>query len=73
LIVPTGCQLRVGNQTRDVVEGEMMIFDDSIEHEARNSSNQQRVVLIFDIWRPEITEQERTMLCSIFEKIEEFD
>jgi len=65
--------LRVGNQTRDVVEGEMMIFDDSIEHEARNSSNQQRVVLIFDIWRPEITEQERTMLCSIFEKIEEFD
>ncbi len=73
LIVPKGCQLRVGNQTRDVVEGEMMIFDDSIEHEARNSSNQQRIVLIFDIWRPEITEQERSMLCSIFEKIEEID
>lgn len=70
LVVPKGCQLRVGNQIRDVVEGELMLFDDSIEHEARNTSSEDRIVLIFDIWRPELSEEERAQVCAIFEAIE---
>ena len=31
----------------------MLIFDDSIEHEAWNQSNQERVILLFEVWRPE--------------------
>jgi hypothetical protein len=73
LIVPDGCELRVGNQTRKVVENQMMIFDDSIEHEARNTSDSTRVVLIFDIWRPELTEDERKVISGIFEKIESIE
>jgi aspartyl/asparaginyl beta-hydroxylase (cupin superfamily) len=51
LIVPAGnlCSLRVGDETRQWKEGELMIFDDSYEHEAWNNSNEKRVVLMFDI------------------------
>ena len=38
LIVPNGCWLRVGNETREWEEGKLLIFDDSIEHEAKNPS-----------------------------------
>ena len=70
LIVPNGCELRVGNQIRSVVENKLMIFDDSIEHEARNTSDSTRIVLIFDIWRPELSNEETTVISGIFEKIE---
>jgi hypothetical protein len=40
LIVPAGCWLRVGNERREWREGELLIFDDSIEHEASNPSAQ---------------------------------
>ena len=32
-----------------------LIFDDTIEHEARNDSDELRVVLIFDLWNPLLT------------------
>jgi aspartyl/asparaginyl beta-hydroxylase (cupin superfamily) len=59
LIVPENCSFRVGNEVRQWEEGRLIIFDDTIEHEAWNQSSKDRVVLIFDIWRPELTEQER--------------
>lgn len=73
LIVPAGCELRVGNQTRSVAENKLMIFDDSIEHEARNTSDSTRVVLIFDIWRPELSNEERRVIAGIFEQIESIE
>lgn len=66
LIVPPGCRFRVGNEVREWEEGKLLIFDDTIEHEAWNDSNQDRVVLIFDIWRPELSEQERFELTALF-------
>jgi aspartyl/asparaginyl beta-hydroxylase (cupin superfamily) len=67
LIVPDGCRLRVGNETRAVRPGEAMLFDDSIEHEAWNDSDDVRVVLLFEVWRPELTPQERAGLTALFE------
>ena len=64
LIVPDGCALRVGSETRGWVEGEALIFDDSIEHEAWNRSADLRVVLLFDIWRPELTAEERRLVAA---------
>lgn len=66
LIVPPGCGFRVGNEVRAWEEGKLLVFDDSIEHEAWNDSAQDRVVLIFDIWRPELTEQERREVGALF-------
>ncbi len=65
LIVPPGCRFRVGNEVREWHEGKLMIFDDTIEHEAWNDSGEDRVVLIFDIWRPELSEQERLELTAL--------
>ena len=66
LIVPDRCGFRVGNETRQWQEGKLLIFDDTIEHEAWNESGEDRVVLIFDIWRPELSEQERQEVAALF-------
>ena len=70
LVVPAGCWLRVGNETRQWEEGKLLIFDDSIEHEARNPTDRLRVVLLFDIWRPELEQAERDAVAAIFEAID---
>lgn len=66
LIVPPGCRFRVGNEVREWQEGKLLIFDDTIEHEAWNDGSEDRIVLIFDIWRPELTERERHELTALF-------
>jgi len=72
LILPTDCVLRVGGETRPWQAGEALIFDDSFEHEAWNRSEQRRVILLFEIWRPEISAAERRALTTIFEAINEY-
>lgn len=69
LVVPGQCRLRVGNHVREVVEGKMMIFDDSIEHEAFNDSDEIRIILLFEVWRPELSMDERRALTILFESI----
>ena len=69
LIVPAGCRLRVGNDTRTVEAGKALLFDDSIEHEAWNDSDRTRAVLLFEVWRPELSETERRSLTAMFEAI----
>jgi aspartyl/asparaginyl beta-hydroxylase (cupin superfamily) len=66
LIVPPNCRFRVGNEVREWEEGKLLIFDDTIEHEAWNDSEEDRVVLIFDIWRPELSDQEKHELTTLF-------
>lgn len=70
LIVPPRCGFRVGNDTREWVEGRAWLFDDTIEHEAWNLSDQTRVILLFEIWRPELTENERKSVTSMFEAVD---
>lgn len=65
LIVPPGCALRVGNETRDVRAGKAWAFDDSIEHEAWNRSNATRVILLFEAWRPELSSSERQQVGAL--------
>jgi Aspartyl/Asparaginyl beta-hydroxylase len=72
LIVPGDCALRVGNEVREWRGGEALVFDDSFEHEAWNRSNSTRVVLLFEIWRPEISSEERAALTAIFETINDY-
>ncbi len=70
LIVPDGCTFRVGNETRTWKEGEVWLFDDTIEHEAWNNSNAVRVILLFEVWRPEITALERKQINAMFAAID---
>jgi aspartate beta-hydroxylase len=70
LVVPPGCAFRVGNATREWVEGQAWLFDDTIEHEAWNRSQQTRVILLFEVWRPELSVSEIGHVNSLFEAIE---
>lgn len=67
LIVPGNCRFRVGGETREWKMGEAMAFDDTIEHEAWNDSDELRAVLIVDVWNPHIGEAERQMIRQFFQ------
>jgi aspartate beta-hydroxylase len=66
LVVPSGCRFRVGGETREWREGEAFAFDDTIQHEAWNDSDQVRIVLIFDVWNPHLTAEEQALLIDYF-------
>ena len=53
LIVPAGCGLRVGDETRKWKENRCLVFDDTLEHEAWNESENDRVVLLLDFMKGE--------------------
>jgi aspartate beta-hydroxylase len=72
LIVPPNCSYRVGFERRQWEVGTVLIFDDSIEHEARNDSDELRVVLIFDVWNPLLSPAERDMVRSLSAATREF-
>jgi aspartyl/asparaginyl beta-hydroxylase (cupin superfamily) len=65
LIIPEDCMFRVGNDIRQWVPGKAWVFDDTIEHEARNGSDKLRVVLIFDVWHPHLTPPERALITAL--------
>lgn len=67
LVIPPDCGIRVGNQVRGWTPGELLLFDDTIEHEAWNRSTQLRVVLIFDVWHPLLTDTERRLIQATLE------
>ncbi|HEX5237806.1 MAG TPA: aspartyl/asparaginyl beta-hydroxylase domain-containing protein, partial [Sphingomicrobium sp.] len=65
LVVPEGCWFRVGAETRQWTPGEAFVFDDTIEHEAANPTDELRVVLIFDVWHPDLTPAEREAVAAL--------
>lgn len=67
LIIPPDCGLRVGEETHAWEPGKLVLFDDTIRHEAWNNSGQLRVVLIFDVWHPMLTPLECEMVAQTIE------
>jgi aspartyl/asparaginyl beta-hydroxylase (cupin superfamily) len=72
LVVPEKCTYRVGFEHRIWKEGELLIFDDTIEHAARNDSDELRVVLIFDVWNPLLERQERDVVRTLASAVRAF-
>jgi aspartyl/asparaginyl beta-hydroxylase (cupin superfamily) len=71
--VPDGCKLRVGFEERRWAVGEVLVFDDTIEHAAVNDSSELRVVLIFDLWNPLLNPAERDMVRAMAAAAREFN
>lgn len=65
LVLPGDCWFRCGAETREWRMGEAFVFDDTIEHEAANGSDQLRVVLIVDVWNPLLSEPERRAIGRV--------
>jgi hypothetical protein len=65
LIVPDHCGFSVGGEGRRWEVGKALVFDDMTLHEAWNDSNRIRVVLIADLWRPELSAAERAAVSDL--------
>lgn len=64
LVVPPECRLRVNEDTRHWQEGNVLIFDDTIEHETWNDSDQDLGNLLLDFLRLGITSFEADILLE---------
>ena len=54
--------MRVGDEEVRLQEGKCIVFDDSFNHEAWNDDDKSRIVLIFDVWHPDLKVEERKFL-----------
>ena len=72
LIVSPDCTFRVGNETREWEYGKAWVFDDSVEHEARNEGGGSRVQLVFDVWNPYLTDAERELVTELLNGVRDY-
>lgn len=72
LIVAGRCHLRVGGEVRELVEGQAWVIDDSIEHESVNQGTDPRVMLVFDIPRPDMTADEHASVAKLLAGVDAF-
>lgn len=73
LVLPPGCGFRVGSETRQWRIGEAWVFDDTIEHEAWNDSDETRIILISDVWNPRLSEEERVIISRVIAAADAFN
>ncbi|KUF83226.1 Aspartyl/asparaginyl beta-hydroxylase [Phytophthora nicotianae] len=72
LIVPEGCGIRVGDETRQWEEGKALVLDDAFDHEVwHNGKKGDRVLLLFDVWHPDLVQGEREAITEMFKEAKE--
>lgn len=63
--------IRVGEEMRSWQQGEILIFDDSLEHEVwwrwngtlnRADVGEKRIVLVLDIFHPDLPEEKKAVI-----------
>ncbi len=72
LIIPGGCGFRVGNDVREWEPGKVWLFDDTVEHEAWNNSNEDRIILIFEMWKPGLSEEEKGLVTRLLKAVDSY-
>ena len=65
LEIPEGVAIRVATETRTWEEGKFLVFDDSFEHEVWHNGTRSRLVLIMDVWHPDLPPARRKALTPI--------
>lgn len=66
ILIPEGdAAIRVGKEKHSWREGELFFFDDAFEHEAWNNTDKLRIVLIFEVWNPNLSKAEQTALDAL--------
>jgi hypothetical protein len=77
LIVPTvvpssndidtpACAIQVGPLVREWIPGQALVLDDAYVHAVWNTTPEKRVLLLVDIWHPDVTRSERADLVQLF-------
>ena len=62
---PEFVKIRVGNEQRSWFQDKCLIFDDSFEHEVFHNGTKDRIVLIVDLWHPQLSTNEIKILNSV--------
>lgn len=74
LVIPENgnskCRLTIGDETRQWLEGGIMVFDTSVMHSAINESEEVRYILMFRIWHPDLTDVERDAIQFVYDRLE---
>lgn len=60
------CAMEVGGQIVQWKKGKAVFFDDCYEHSVWNNTNDERVVLLFDIWHPDLQPDEISAITEMF-------
>jgi aspartate beta-hydroxylase len=59
-----GASMLVGDRQVTWRQGEMVVFDDSFQHAVRHDGDRVRIVLLFDVWHPELGDDERERILT---------
>lgn len=74
LLVPDGCALNIIDAgAHEWQEGELLLFDDTYQHEAWNRSDHPRMILLMDCWNPYLTDPEKFAITRLVESISELE
>ena len=61
------CEMTVGGESRRYADdGTLLLFDDSFLHEVHNRSSTDRVVLLCDLYHPDLSEDDRRRISDTF-------
>jgi aspartyl/asparaginyl beta-hydroxylase (cupin superfamily) len=61
------CRLTIGDETRQWINGDVLVFDTSLLHDAVNESDRTRYILMMRIWHPDLSPMERDALQFIYD------
>jgi len=67
-----GDDRQVASVVAGLPAGEAFVFDDTIEHEAWNDSDEPCAVLVLDTWNPAVTPAERVAVTQLTAAVGEF-
>ena len=60
------CGIQVGPLVREWIPGQALVLDDSYRHAVWNDTDSKRVILLVDIWHPDVTPRERHEIVDMF-------
>lgn len=64
------CRISVGDETQEWINGNVLLFDTSLMHDAVNESDQMRYILMLRLWHPDLTLVEREALQFTYDCLE---
>lgn len=67
------CWINVGDTRNDWKNGKVILMDTSYYHEAFNTADEDRYVLILRVWHPELTEVEINAITFLFDCLDDSD
>ena len=68
---PTKSVIRVGEKVRTWEEGKVLAFNDAYDHQVWNFGSLTRVVLFFDVWHPDLSEEDLAVIKKGWENIKQ--